>query len=269
MLPYILGGLLIIGGAALSFFVPRKIKARNIEIKFMKTTPIGELKGLLEHNEKEGLSGYRHYVEIKGSAGSDSPEKTPYSERDVAYYDSYLYQVYEEVHTFRDDKGNTHRQIVKKESQISSQQSSNPVTVKDNQTGDKVYLDVNQTGLKMETLKTLDRFEPANNMKNYNFFSGFSFSNMGARTLGFRMLEKTIPLGQPLYILGEAWLEGTRIQIGKPGEKDKPFIVSVRSEADIVQSNVKNARIALIIRYTDCRSRYSCDDIYALNLIIE
>ncbi len=246
MLPYIIGGLLILGGAALSFFVPRKIKARNIEIKFMKTTPIGELKALLEDSEKEGLHGYRHYVELKGSAGSDDPEKTPYSKRDVAYYQSYLYQVYQEVHTFRDDKGRTHRQLVRKEAQMGNQQSSNPITVNDRQTGDKVYLDVNQSGLKLETLKTLDRFEPVNNMRKYDFFSGFQFSNMGSKTLGFRMLEKTIPLGQQLYFLGEAWLEGNRIQLGKPGEKDKPFIASVRSEEDIVQTNVKNANIALV-----------------------
>jgi hypothetical protein len=247
MLQYIIGALLILGGAALSFFVPRKINSRNIEIKFMQTTPIGELKALLDHNEKEGLQGYRHYVEVKGSAGSDSPEETPYSKRDVAYYQSYLYQVYEEVHTFRDDKGRTRRQVVKKESEMASQKSSNPITINDRQTGDKVYLDVSQSGLKLETLKTLDRFEPVNNMKKYDFFSGIRFSNMGSRTLGFRMLEKTIPLGRQLYLLGEAWLEGNRIQMGKPGEKDKPFIVSVRSEEDIVQSNAKNSRAALII----------------------
>jgi len=247
MVPYIIGGLLILGGAALSFFVPRKIRARNIEIKYMQTTPIKELRGLLEDNEKEGLHGYRHYVEVKGSAGSDNPEKTPFSKKDVAYYESYLYQVYEEVHTHRDDKGNTHRQLVRKEAQMNSQQSSSPITIKDNHSGDKLYLDVNQEGLNMETLKTLDRFEPVNNMRNYDFFRDFSFGNMGSRTLGFRMLEKTIPLGQALYFLGEAWLEGTRIQLGRPGEKDKPFIVSVRSEADIVQSNIRNARTALII----------------------
>jgi hypothetical protein len=83
-------------------------------------------------------------------------------------------------------------------------------------------------------------------MRKYDFFSGLQFSNMGSKTLGFRMLEKTIPLGQQLYFLGEAWLEGNRIQLGKPGEKDKPFIASVRSEEDIVQSNIKNANIALI-----------------------
>jgi hypothetical protein len=247
MLPFIIGGLLIIGGAALSFFVPRKIKARNIEIKYMKTTPIRELKELLEDSAKEGLQGYRHYVEIKGNAGSDDPEKTPFSKRDVAYYQSYLYQVYEEEHTYRDDKGRTHRQLVRREAQMNSQQSSNPITINDRQTGDKVYLDVNQSGLKLETLKTLDRFEPVNNMKKYDYFTGLRYSNMGSRTLGFRMLENTIPLGQSLYLLGEAWLEGMKIKMGKPGEKDKPFIVSVRSEADIIQSNVRNARIALII----------------------
>jgi hypothetical protein len=247
MLPYIIGGLLILGGAALSFFVPRKIKARNIEIKYMQTTPIGELGALLKDSEKEGLHGYRHYVELKGNAGSDSPEETPYAKKDVAYYEANLYQVYEEVHTFRDDKGNTRRQLVRKEAQMGSQQSSNPITINDRTSGDKVYLDVNQSGLKLETLKTLDRFEPVSNMKKYDFFRGFTLTNMGSRTLGFRMLEKTIPLGQSLYFLGEAWLEGNRVQLGKPGEKDKPFIVSVRSEADIVQSNVRNARIALIL----------------------
>lgn len=247
MLPYIIGGLLILGGAALSIFVPRKIKARNIEIKYMQTTPIGELKALLQDSEKEGLHGYRHYVELKGSAGSDDPEKTPYSKKNVAYYNSYLYQVYQEVHSYRDKDGRTHRQLVKKEAQMGDQKSSNPITVKDSETGDKVYLDVNQAGLRLETLKTLDRFEPVDKMKKYDFFSGFSFNSMGSKTLGFRMVENTIPLGQALYFLGEAWLEGKRIQLGKPGEKDKPFIASVRSEADIVQSNVRSARVALII----------------------
>jgi hypothetical protein len=70
---------------------------------------------------------------------------------------------------------------------------------------------------------------------------------MGARTLGFRMIEKTIPVGQSLYVLGEAWLEGLKVKIGRPRDVKKPFIVSVRSETDIVQSNNRSARIALVI----------------------
>ncbi|MCD4669198.1 MAG: E3 ubiquitin ligase family protein [Actinomycetia bacterium] len=246
MMPFIIGGILIIGGAALSFFVPRKIKDRNIEIKFMQTIPIKELKAILKDNAAAGLDGYRHYVELKGSADSDNPEKAPFSEKEVAYYNADLYRVHEEKHTYKDDKG-THQQIIKKETLVSNQKSSGSVVLKDSQSGEKVYIDVSQSGLKLDALKTLDRFESENSVKKYNFLSNLQYNNRGARTLGFRMIEKTIPMGQSLYVLGEAWLEGLKVKIGRPREEKKPFIVSVRSEADIVQANINSARIALAI----------------------
>jgi len=246
MLPFIIGGILIIGGAALSFFAPRKIKDRNIEIKFMQTTPLKELIAILKDNAAAGLDGYRHYVELKGSADSDNPEKATFSEKEVAYYNADLYQIYEEKHTYKDDKG-THQQIRKKETLMSNQKSSGPVVLKDSRSGQKAYIDVSQSGLKLETLKTLDKFEPENSVKKYTFFGSLQYSNMGTRTLGFRMIEKTIPIGQSLYVLGEAWLEGHKVKIGRPREGKKPFIVSVRSETDIVQANNNSARIALII----------------------
>ncbi len=245
MLPYIIGGILIIGGAALGFFVPKKIKDRNIEIKFMQTTPIEELIAILKDNAAAGLDGYRHYVELKGSADSDNPEKAPFSEKEVAYYNADLYQVYEEKHTYKDDKG-THQEMRKKETLMSNQKSSGPVVLKDNQSGGKAYIDVSQSGLKIDALKTLDKFEPENSVKKHNFFSNFRYSNMGARTLGFRMIEKTVPIGQSLYVLGEAWLEDLKIKIGRPRDVKKPFIVSVRSETDIVQANNRSAMVALI-----------------------
>jgi hypothetical protein len=70
---------------------------------------------------------------------------------------------------------------------------------------------------------------------------------MGARTLGFRMIENTIPFGQSLYILGEAWLEGAKVKIGRPRDDKKPFIVSVKSEADIIRANKNGAKVALAI----------------------
>ena len=245
MLPFIIGGILIIGGAALSFFAPRKIKDRNIEIKFMQTTPLKELIAILKDNAAAGLDGYRHYVELKGSADSDSPEKAPFSEKEVVYYNADLYQVYEEKHTYKDGKG-THQQIRKRETLMSNQKSSGPVVLKDSQSGQKAYIDVSQSGLKLETLKTLDRFEPENSAKKHTFFGSLQYSNMGTRTLGFRMIEKTIPIGQSLYVLGEAWLEGQKVKISRPRGEKKPFIVSVRSETDIVQANNSSARIALI-----------------------
>jgi len=246
MVPFIIGGILIVAGVLVSLIIPRKIKDRNIEIKFMQTTSIGELKGILTDNAAAGLEGYRHFVELKGLADSDTPEKAPFSEKEVTYYNADLYQVYEETETYTGDKG-THRRIKKSESLMTNQKSTGSIALKGAGSGEKVYIDISQSGLKLNTLKTLDKFEPVNNISKYSFFKGFRYNSMGARTLGFRMIENTIPFGQSLYVLGEAWLEGTKVKIGRPRDDKKPFIVSVKSEADIVRANKSGAKVALAI----------------------
>ena len=247
MMPFILGGILVIIGILVSTIIPIRLKNKNIEIQFMQTTPVAELKGILEDNAAAGLDGYRHYVELKGIADSDMPEKAPFSQKEVAYYDADLFQVYEESVSYTDSKGNRHHRMQRSESLLSNQKSSQNVALKDSQTGNKIYIDVFQPGIALEPLKTLDRFEPSGNANKYGFLQNFQFGKMGARNLGFRMVEKTIPLGQMLYSIGEAWLEGTKIVMGKPKDKNKPFIVSTRTEEAIVQSKKSGAKAALII----------------------
>jgi len=247
MLPFIIGAILIVIGILLSIIVPIKMKNKNIEIQYMQTTSLAEVKGILKDNLAAGLDGYRHYVEVKGNADSDNPEKAPFSERETAYYDADLFQVYEESVTHTDSNGHRHQSMQRRESLVSNQKSSGNIALKDPQTGDKIYIDVSQPGTQLEPLKTLDKFEPSNKMADYGFFQNLSFSGLGARTLGYRMVEKTIPLNQMLYVLGEAWLEGDRILMSKPGDKEKPFIVSTRSEEAIVQGNKTGANVALVI----------------------
>ena len=246
MLPFIIGGILIIGGGILGLIVPRKMKNKNIEIKFLKAIPVTELKEILTGNAEAGLEGYRHYCELKGKAGSGSPQKTPFSKKEVAYYNATLYQVYEETETYRDEKGITRTRVKKSQSQLSNQKSSVPVTLKDPTSAAQVYINASQSGLRLDTLKTLDKFEPSSNANKYSFLDTLKFNALGSRTLGFRMVENTIPLGQSLYLLGEALLEGGKINILAPRDKKKPFILSVKSEDDIVRANNKGANIALI-----------------------
>ena len=60
------------------------------------------------------------------------------------------------------------------------------------------------------------------------------------------MTEKTIRQNQQLYVLGEAFLSGDEIHIGAPGDRKKPFIVTTKSEDDMVRSTEQNATLALI-----------------------
>lgn len=245
MASFIIGGILIAVGVFCSIYFPMRIKNKNIEIQFTQTTPISELIAILTENAKAGLEGYRHYVELKGQTDKDTLQKAPFSEKEVAYYNADLYQVFEETETFTDSTG-SHQRLKKSESLMTNQKSTGSIALKDAQSGEKVYIDISQSGLQLDTLKTLDKFEPVNNIQKYSFFSSYRYNPMGARTLGFRMIENTIPLEQTLYVLGEACLVGARVNIEKPRDSKKPFIVSVKNEADIVQGNKTGAKVALV-----------------------
>lgn len=243
MAPIIIGAVLIILGALLIIVVRTRIKNKNIEIQFMKTVPLSDVKTTLKDNEAAGLSDYREFAEIKGTAASDSPVKTPYSETEVAYYDASLYQVFEETETYSDEHG-THTRVNRREDLMSSQKSPGPIVIEDG--GEKAYIELMEHGMQLDAVKSLDKFEPTNMMNQYGFFSSLRFSPRGTRTLGFRMVEKTIPLKQPLYVLGDVYAQGDRLNITKPADKKRPFIVSTKNEADLVHGNKVGATVSLV-----------------------
>lgn len=246
MIQYIIGAILIAAGVLVGILIPMRTKNKNLEIRFMQTTPIAELKEILSGNAAAGLDGYRHFVELKGIAGAESTQKAPFSEKDVAYFNADLYQVYEETEAAKDDKGIIRQHLVRHESHLTNQKSTGFITIKDAQSGEKVYIDAAQSDLQLDTIKTLDKFEPVERVQQHSFFGSFQYSPLGAKTLGFKMVENTIPLGQAIYALGDAWLEGGKIQMGKPIDKKKPFILSSRNETDIVSSNKSGAKVALV-----------------------
>ena len=245
MATIVIGAVLIVIGALCSTILRKKIVNKNIEIQFMKTTPLPELRHNLEENAAQGLTGYREYAEVKGIAVTDNPPKTPYAETPVVYYQAELYQVYEEMETYEDSDGKRQQRMVRRESQMSSQKSPGPIVLKDATSDEKAYVDLLEYGMQLDTVKSLDKFEPSTNMKQYGFFSQLTFGNMGSRTLGFRMVEYVIPLNHPLYVLGEAYWENNRLNITKPADPKRPYIVSTRSEADLIQGNKNSANMAL------------------------
>ena len=98
-----------------------------------------------------------------------------------------IYQVFEEVETYSDDSG-THQRVNRREDLMSSQKSTGSLVLKDTQTGDKAYLELLEHGMQLDTVKSLDKFEPMNMMNQYGFFSSFHYSQRGTKTLGFRMV---------------------------------------------------------------------------------
>lgn len=242
---YLISIVFILGGLVSIFYLRPRIKSKLLEIQYIKTTSI---KGLLDNFKSMidmGLGdSYREYVELKGKIANKGIE-TPFSNRMVGYVESAVYSVSEKTEVYYDKDNNRKTRIEKVENLISRDKSSQDIEFYDNSSDEKITLEINAVGCELDINKTFDRFEPKSNLSRYSYFNSMSFSNTDSNHLGYRMEELVIDENQNLYVIGEAYAVGDRIHIGKSLEKDKPFIVSTKSEEDLVNTNKNKEKIAL------------------------
>lgn len=251
----LIGVIMIAAGAYLVVVKRKKIGDDLLEIQYMKTSTIGEVKEAL--NDMAGVSdSYREYVELKGTASSGSPQKTPFSQKDAAFYVATTYRVYEEEQTVTDSNGNTTRKLVKKEERISEEESGEDLILTDEE-GNSIVIETNGVSNNFQLPQVTDRFEPANTYSNFNPFQNRNrrYQNFdhgafggrgGVRLLGFRMVEKAYLKGQRLYVLGEAYMNAGVLTLGRPTDKSRKFIVTSKSEEELVSSKQSSQKMTLI-----------------------
>ncbi len=239
--------LLIGGGLSAIFYFRPKTQKDVLEIKYMQTKKISELQDMFNQMDSNGLGNdYREFVELKGTVVSDNLLNTPFSNRKVAYCESKLAQVTETLEQYRDSNGYTRTRAKQNETTISHEKSSQEISMIDDSTQTSVVLEINGTGCKLDIPKTFDRFEPKNNLSNYRYFNSFSWNRYGSETLGFKMTEETIEPNQSLYVIGEAFRVGNKIHVGKPQDNNKPFIITTKSEEDLINKSNQKALFMLV-----------------------
>lgn len=243
VLPIILVGV----GVVAIFYLRPKTQNNITEIKYMQTKSISELNDMFNQMKENGLENeYREFVELKGTIVSDKTVNTPFSNRKVAYCKSQLSQVTEIREQYRDSNGYMQTRTTKHENKISEEKTSQEILMTDTSSNKTVILEINSTGCKLDIPKTFDRFEPKSNLSGYNYFNSFSWNRFGAETLGFKMIEETIDENQNLYVIGEAFKVGDTIHIGKPQDSKKPFIVTTKSEEELVNNSNQHSLFLLI-----------------------
>lgn len=238
--------IIFFGVAAYMIFIQRKkTKNKTLEIKSMATKNVEDLKTLFNQMDDTGLSGYREYVEIKGTLDDQDTIDTPFSRQRVAYCEAKLIQKTEETEQYRDSQGNLRTRRNTHTNEVFSNKSSEYLNVKDNGSGENIVVELSN-GCNLDLPKTYDSFMDGARIGSQNFAIGYSFSNFVPNLLGYQMEEKTIKHGQSIYAIGEAYKIGNEIHIGKPTDKKKPFIVTTKSEEELVNASDKQAKTQLI-----------------------
>ena len=249
----IIGLLLIALGVYLAVFQRRKTGDALLDIQATQTSTIADVKEAMA--DMASISDtYREYCELKGTVSPKNPQKAPFSQKDAAFYKAETYRVYEEEQIVTDSNGNRTKKLVKKEEKISEEESGEELILTD-AGGDTITMETIGVSGAFDLVKTVDRFEPVNSYNENNFFQNprrrFTSFNPGAfgsgsRMLGYRMVEYAFLTGQKLYLLGDAYMNAGQLTFGKPTEKGKQYIVTAKSEEELVSSKESSKKAALI-----------------------
>lgn len=259
-------GLVLLAVAALLLFLSKRSEAKVLYVKATETSKIGaieKLVGEVAADMPDGLAtGYKEYVEVKGRVVCDEPLRGELSDQSGAIVETDVIRVAERREEIRDAQGNIRTEWKKHEETVSSNRRESPFWVDDG-TG---RLRIKSAGGKgIELVKVVERFQEANANDGGSGFGGQVTLSMGrfqmslgsgrwdpssSRTLGYKFIERVLPVGKPVYAIGEvAATEDEGLVLRPPTDEDKkkPFMVSPRTEEEIVKASEKNAKILRIV----------------------
>ncbi|SHH68511.1 E3 Ubiquitin ligase [Clostridium collagenovorans DSM 3089] len=234
--------LVIIACVGYVIYVFKQADSKSLDISYMKTSSLSDAISVLDEMSNSDTN-YRHYAEIKVTAHGNNSFPAPFSGQSVIYYSNQCFSVTQEKQVTYDKENKRHERIVKRESELSSDNSSEPIFIKDNSIESPILLDLQSFGSKSDLTAGCDRFENKDSQFSRSHFSNY---RSGADFLGFRLKERILREGQPLYILGELYRMGNDLYFGYAHQANKSSMVSVKSE-DQILNDVKGEKTKALI----------------------
>jgi hypothetical protein len=242
---YAIGGILIVLAIVLIYF-KRKNESKIFKIKSTKASTTSELKELCDSVSKEiGKGAFNEYTEVKGTVRCESPLKGELSGQECVYYNMQVTREWEEVYWEHDEETGNKEQKTRRGSDIvASNTQSKDFFVED---GVGKIL-VRPTGAKFITIKSIDKYEPASTSSHvqvgtFSLDVSSFLSTSGSQTLGYHFEEHIISNNVRVYVLGEASDSDQQLMIKRPKEKENNFIISTKSEEELLTSIAKSIKV--------------------------
>lgn len=230
----ILAGVLLVATGAL-FVGSRRYTQKLAQMASVSTSSSADIEQLAASVAAEiGTGSFNEIVEVKGTIECDEPLIAELSETRCVYYSMHVTREYEESYWETDEKGNRSQRTRRGSERVASNTRTVPFDVRDSSGSIRVEPD----GAKFVDERVLSRFEssaPALGRIGSFDLTGLPAGGVGSRrTIGYRFEESAIPVEREVYVLGEAADSDGRLRIRKPGAKGASFIVSLKSEEQLM-----------------------------------
>ena len=227
---------IVLAGIGVYLLIHRKKSLDKIlEIKSTTTSTTAELNALQQAVADEiGPGGFNQLAEIKGVVECTSPLTAELSEQPCVWYSMSVQERYEETYQERDAEGRTRTGTRTATTTVASNTQAVPFLIRD-ETG---TIAVQPKDATIDGRKTVDRHEPWSGNANALSMGQFRLTGQtrrNHRVLGYHYTEQIIPIGAPVYVIGEVTDREGKPVVGKPANEEKPFILSLRSEEEVTK----------------------------------
>lgn len=227
----------------------QRVGKEILKIRATDTSTIEELKQLQASIEAEiGGGAFQQVVELMGTIVCNNPLTSELGEEECVYYQTHIEEEYERTYYETDEEGNRVRKTSRETRKVAGHETSIRFQLKD-ATG-TIMVNPNQADL--EALQVVDHYEPYGGGKKvrYRKFKLDDTPNQSKdhRTLGYRFQEWVLRVGSPIYLLGEVNDRENQLMIDKPKEADQPFIITYKTEAELVEDK-QGSQTALKVGY--------------------
>jgi hypothetical protein len=249
MILYIIA--IILMGAGIGLYIGSRAQGEKIfQMKAAQTYKVSELNQEAK-DVAEGLGetgSYNKIVEVKGRSICDNPLTSELTQKKCVHYVYSITRKWEETYWDTDEHGHRQQKTREGSDTVAQNERSVPFYVQDS-TG---KIKVNSEGAEMIREKVYSQFQPGEIGGTTIRIGHFSFSipsiTVGGnrRTIGYEYEESIVPVDRDIYVLGEAADTSGEVTLQKPGDKKKKFIISIKSEEELLRG-LKGAKTAMLI----------------------
>jgi hypothetical protein len=243
----VIAGIVLMLVAAGALWFARSERAAARRVTATETLPCGDIATLSQSVAGEvGGGSFRQRCEVVGTAepGEAGVLKAPESGVDAVWHSTKVTHKYWVMEEQRDGDS-VRRTRAEREETVSDLQSDAPFLVRD----ESGTILVSPAGATVdEPEQVVDRFERASVGESIaeGVLSSLIRSGSDTGTIGFQHEEWVLRPGARLYVHGEATDATGSVSFAAPSD-DGDFIVSTRSEADVVGDSKRNATIATVV----------------------
>jgi len=256
----LIAGIVLIALGVVLIFVRRSAKSKLLEIKYVKTSKARELTELAkEVGASVGQTGaFNQLIELKGIVRSENPLTSEIAKKPCVKFVSTVTREYEETYYETDPETKKRVRKTRRVPEALTDRSEEISFFVEDDTG---RIKVAPSGAEIDMLEVVDRYETEETEiaqasakaqpaiafdKIRDKFAQDSEESVSRQIIGYLYNESILPVDTQVYVIGEASDKSGELQIQNPGESGKPFIVSTKSEEDVVKSK-EGQIIALLV----------------------